>query len=214
MCRLTAVLCSHEPILLADILTRPRKSIIVQSFNCSEREPHDDPRAAYQMCSLNADGFGVGWYVYDQQHVERPDLPCVFTSLKPAWSDRNLAMIAEKTLSPLVFAHVRASSSGFPTEISCHPFCHGKFMFMHNGCIGEFHRLRRVLLSELSDEALEFALSNQCIDSVLVFAVFISQLEKGVYAPDRVKNSVRGLHCGRPKAKAGDNDCHCLPYPG
>ncbi|PHJ23754.1 wd g-beta repeat-containing protein, partial [Cystoisospora suis] len=34
MCRLTCVITSGQPLLLADILTRPRMGIIHQSFNC------------------------------------------------------------------------------------------------------------------------------------------------------------------------------------
>eukprot|EP00922_Rhytidocystis_sp_ex-Travisia-forbesii_P053451 GHVS01079251.1.p1 GENE.GHVS01079251.1~~GHVS01079251.1.p1 ORF type:complete len:121 (+),score=16.51 GHVS01079251.1:354-716(+) len=90
-------------------------------------------------------------------------------------------MIAEKTVSPLVLAHVRAAGpgSGTPTELNCHPFSCGKFLFMHNGCIGDFEKIRRRVLSGLSEVAFNFAVSNQCIDSVLIFAVFIEQLYRG-----------------------------------
>lgn len=35
-----------------------------------------------------------------------------------------------------MFAHVRAASLGsVVTESNCHPFAHGPYMFMHNGCV-------------------------------------------------------------------------------
>eukprot|EP00923_Selenidium_pygospionis_P010710 GHVN01018736.1.p1 GENE.GHVN01018736.1~~GHVN01018736.1.p1 ORF type:complete len:409 (-),score=95.24 GHVN01018736.1:26-1252(-) len=240
MCRLTAVLCSEQPILLADIVTRPHLSIIHQSFNSRERHFIDNPRSAYEMNSLNGDGFGIGWYSLpylgssglngkrtnyhspyarccgesetkvsrcvrrrpitqeahcdDSIEVSREshfDEPCVFTSLKPAWSDRNLHMLAEKTYSRLLFAHVRAAgpSSGVSTELSCHPFHFGRFLFMHNGCVSGFTAIRRHLLSNLSDEAFNFAVSNSCIDSAVIFALFISHLTRGglgEYTPDEL----------------------------
>eukprot|EP00922_Rhytidocystis_sp_ex-Travisia-forbesii_P053456 GHVS01079258.1.p2 GENE.GHVS01079258.1~~GHVS01079258.1.p2 ORF type:complete len:154 (+),score=15.57 GHVS01079258.1:354-815(+) len=106
-------------------------------------------------------------------------------------------MIAEKTVSPLVLAHVRAAGpgSGTPTELNCHPFSCGKFLFMHNGCIGDFEKIRRRVLSGLSEVAFNFAVSNQCIDSVLIFAVFIEQLYRGVHG-DYTANELRWIYSG------------------
>jgi hypothetical protein len=43
-----------EPILAADLVTRPSRSIITQSFDSRER--------LSAIGYLNADGFGVAWY--------------------------------------------------------------------------------------------------------------------------------------------------------
>ncbi|KAL8272882.1 hypothetical protein Esti_003191 [Eimeria stiedai] len=238
MCRLTAIITRGDPILLADILTRPRRSIIQQSFNCQERLPQSDIRNAYQKASLNGDGFGVGWYTNcvdaavtgsnlsllrdgstsgefavntpladeDAASIDSTDSDClksdsgacVFTSLKPAWADRNLFNLAEKISSRLFFAHVRAASStlgishcagcdgGLPqwavangsvsTELCCHPFRCGRFLFMHNGSVGGFNRIRRELLSLLPDPMFSFAITNSCIDSACLFAIFLALL--------------------------------------
>jgi glutamine amidotransferase len=45
----------------------------------------------------------------------------------------NLERLAEKTQSSLVFAHVRASTSGALAEINCHPWSYHSLMWMHNG---------------------------------------------------------------------------------
>lgn len=236
MCRLTAIITQGEPLLLADILTRPRRSIIQQSFNCQERLPQSDIRSAYQKASLNGDGFGVGWYTTEHngrdglranlsllrdgnsrrqinEDAPTPDsritsmtnvcsedegVACVFTSLKPAWADRNLYNLAEKISSRLFFAHIRAASStlgpshcagcdgelppwavangSVSTELCCHPFRCGRFLFMHNGSVGGFNRIRRDLLDLLPDPMFSFAITNSCIDSVCLFAVFLALL--------------------------------------
>lgn len=197
MCRLTAVICSEDGgILLADILTRPRMSIIRQSFYCQERRRCSDPRWAYEVSSLNGDGFGVGWYlplwVKPRLSEAQKKRPCVFTSLKPAWSDRNLVNIAEHTISPLMFAHVRAAGpdTGWPSENNCHPFSYGRFLFMHNGTIGEWGRVRSRFLSLLSPEAFDYAISTGVIDSVAIFGLIISQLADngtGNYSPNELR---------------------------
>ena len=66
------------------------------------------------------DGFGVGWY--DREDQDKTHKPCIFTSVTPAWSNSNLVRLAEKIKSPLLFAHVRASTSGAVTEANCHPW--------------------------------------------------------------------------------------------
>eukprot|EP01053_Blabericola_migrator_P008995 Blabericola_migrator_1__8994@NODE_478_length_8196_cov_107_510026_g372_i0_p1_GENE_NODE_478_length_8196_cov_107_510026_g372_i0NODE_478_length_8196_cov_107_510026_g372_i0_p1_ORF_typecomplete_len1542_score239_03GATase_4/PF13230_6/4_4e41GATase_4/PF13230_6/1_8e03Peptidase_M20/PF01546_28/1_6e34WD40/PF00400_32/0_54WD40/PF00400_32/0_12WD40/PF00400_32/4e07WD40/PF00400_32/2_8M20_dimer/PF07687_14/1_5e13GATase_6/PF13522_6/8_1e12WD40_like/PF17005_5/4_2e02WD40_like/PF17005_5/8e09ANAPC4_WD40/PF12894_7/7_2ANAPC4 len=188
-----AILSSKEAILLGDIVTRPKLGIIYQSFNCHERIPRDEPRWAYEKSTLNGDGFGVGWYpCKEMAHLLGENKnPCVFTSLKPAWGDRNLRQIAEKTASPLIFAHVRAAGpgSGPPTEANCHPFVYGRFLFMHNGAIGDWRNMRRELLSNLkTSHAFDFAMENNPIDSVLLFALVIDQLD-----PKRDEYSINEL---------------------
>jgi len=63
----------------------------------------------------------------------------------PAWNDDNLRSVAEQISSPLFFAHVRASTGTATSRSNCHPFRHGNWLFMHNGRIGGFDRIRRDL---------------------------------------------------------------------
>ncbi|KAJ1936800.1 glutamine amidotransferase subunit, partial [Kickxella alabastrina] len=103
---------SNSPILLADLLTRPAHSIIMQSFNCKLRIDMRRP--------MNGDGFGIGWY--DEPRTKG----CIFTSTLPAWSNLNLQRLAEKIKSALVFAHVRATTGETATsESNCHPWQFG-----------------------------------------------------------------------------------------
>ena len=79
---------------------------------------------------VNGDGFGLGYYSEDKANC---DGPAIFTAITPAWSNLNLERLAEKTRSSLVFAHVRASTSGALAEINCHPWSYYNLMWMHNG---------------------------------------------------------------------------------
>ena len=157
MCRF---LCySGPPVLLSDLLYRPGHSLIVQSYKANERaEP------------LNGDGFGVGWYA-----PEVAATPCVFTSVSPAWSNQNLRRLAEHVRSPLFFAHVRAASVGMEvSEANCHPFQYGRYLWMHNGEVASFARIKRRLRHSLPDRLYEAVRGST--DSEHAFAVFLDRL--------------------------------------
>ena len=100
MCRFTAYI--GKPILLADLITRPSRSVIRQSYNSQERARGPNacnPCEAFEAPWLNGDGFGVGWYQCEAlaaQYAKDDPSPCVFTSLKPAWNSANLERIAAK----------------------------------------------------------------------------------------------------------------------
>ncbi|KFH64764.1 hypothetical protein MVEG_09495 [Podila verticillata NRRL 6337] len=164
MCRML-LYKGRQPIQLAHLLTKPAHSIINQSFDSRLRLDHRRP--------INGDGFGVGWY--DNEPDEELGVsPCIFTSVTPAWNNMNLIRLSEKIRSPLVFAHVRASTAGSVSESNCHPWQYGRLMFMHNGGIGDFHLIKRKVQESLSDEI--FLAVNGNTDSELAFAVFLSQL--------------------------------------
>ncbi|MBM3486029.1 MAG: class II glutamine amidotransferase [Alphaproteobacteria bacterium] len=61
----------------------------------------------------------------------------------PAWNDDNLRSVSEQIRSALFFAHVRASTGTATSRANCHPFRHGRWLFMHNGAIGGFEDIRR-----------------------------------------------------------------------
>jgi glutamine amidotransferase len=120
-----------EPILADALLFRPEHSIIDQSLH-----------ANLGGFTTNGDGFGIGWYGADGDGSP----PTVFKDTHPAWNCQNLREIAPRIRTPLLFAHVRASS-GTPVQRSnCHPFRHGQWLFMHNGSLAEFSKVRRDLL--------------------------------------------------------------------
>ena len=70
----------------------------------------------------------------------------VYHSIEPAWNERNLHELAAHISSPLVFAHIRASTGSPVQETNCHPFRYGKWLWMHNGVIRDFHVVKRDLV--------------------------------------------------------------------
>jgi glutamine amidotransferase len=155
MCRFLTY--AGAPLLLADLLYRPTNSLIMQSHHARERE---EP--------LNGDGFGVGWYV-----PEIDPSPCVQRSVAPAWSNRNLQNLSAKTRATCLFAHVRAASPGLMvTETNVHPFAYDRFMWMHNGSIAGFHKIKRTLRESLKDEFYDMIQGTT--DSEHAFAVFLN----------------------------------------
>jgi predicted glutamine amidotransferase len=158
MCRFVAYI--GTPVLADDLLYKPKYSLIAaQSMNAGE-----------MSVQVNGDGFGIGWYA--------PDLdkePCVFRSIKPAWSDQNLRHLAKKIYSPVIFAHIRAASQGMSVEeYNSHPFSYGKLTFMHNGVIGGFKDIRRKLLRRLRDTAYDAILGST--DSEHLFGLFLNHI--------------------------------------
>ncbi|KAI5840171.1 nucleophile aminohydrolase [Morchella snyderi] len=160
MCRFL-VYKGSNPILLSDLILNPTHSILTQSYDCRlrlDRRPH------------NGDGFGVGYYTTPELSSE----PCIFTSTTPAWNCVNLARIAKKTVSSLVFAHVRATTTGALSESNCHPFSYGSLMFMHNGHLANFTRIKRRLVSSIKDEF--FLIVEGSTDSEWAFALYLDTL--------------------------------------
>lgn len=125
MCRWLAY--SGSPVLIEDLLYRPENSLVAQS-------KHSRLGAE----TTNGDGFGVGWYGQIEQ-------PGVFRSIEPAWHDRNLRELSAHALSARVFAHIRASTGSPVQQSNCHPFRYDRWLWMHNGSIGQFPRVKRDL---------------------------------------------------------------------
>src|SRR5215217_6175832 len=129
MCRWLAY--SGAPVLLEDLLYRPKNSLVVQSL-------HSQLGAE----ETNGDGFGVGWY-------GPGETPGVFRSTEPAWNDRNLRELSAQISSPRVLAHIRASTGSPVQQTNCHPFRHGRWLFVHNGYIDGLRTVRRDLATEV-----------------------------------------------------------------
>jgi predicted glutamine amidotransferase len=133
MCRWLAY--SGSPIRLEELLVKRDRSLIDQSLH-----------SRLGATTTNGDGFGVGWY-------DDGETPRLYRSIHPAWNDRNLRELAAGISSPLFFSHIRASTGTAIQETNTHPFRYGRWLWMHNGLIREFPRVRRELALAV-DESL------------------------------------------------------------
>ena len=152
MCRWLAY--SGSPILLDEILLKPAHSLIDQSLH-----------AKLGATTTNGDGFGMGWYGAEKT-------PAVFHSVEPAWNDHNLRELAQHLTSPLVFAHIRASTGTAVQQTNCHPFRYGRWLWMHNGAIREFASVKRDLAFAV-DPSLD-PLIEGSTDTELFFSLALS----------------------------------------
>jgi glutamine amidotransferase len=132
MCRWIAY--RGETIPLERYVTEPSHSLVVQSLKAKE-----------SIGATNGDGFGLGWYGDREE-------PGLYREIRPAWSDENLKHLCRHIRSPLFFAHVRAATGTPTTRPNCHPFVHGKWMFMHNGQVGDWTLIRRRVEELIPDE--------------------------------------------------------------
>ena len=147
MCRWLAY--SGSPIALDEVLFKPKHSLVMQSLKS---------RKGFEP--TNGDGFGIGWY------GKAPE-PRLYRSTSPAWNDRNLRELAAEVESGLFLAHVRASTGTAVQQTNCHPFRHGQWLFMHNGLINGFARMKRQLA--LAVDASLYAAIEGTTDSEMMF---------------------------------------------
>lgn len=155
--------------------------------NFSPSQSFDSRLRLDQRRPMNGDGFGVGYYPEDED-PELGDGPCVFSAITPAWNNLNLARLADKTKSSLVFAHVRASTAGVLAETNCHPFDYYSLMFMHNGHVSGFNKIRRKLAEHMKDEYLNRIQGGT--DSEWAFSLFLDCLDKLGYDPSSPSGTI------------------------
>jgi predicted glutamine amidotransferase len=138
-----------QPVLIEELLFNTEHGIVDQSLHARlGAEP------------TNGDGFGLGWYGSGSG-------PAVYRSVAPAWADANLRELAAHIESPLFLAHIRAAIGSPVQQTNCHPFRHGRWLFVHNGFIADLHLLRRELMLAV-DPAL-FAAVEGSTDTEVVF---------------------------------------------
>ena len=156
-----------ETIALEHYVTTPAHSLISQSIQALE-----------STASVNGDGFGLGWYGI------HPD-PGLYREVRPAWSDENLRYLCRHLHSHLFFAHVRAATGTPITRPNCHPFACGRWLFMHNGSIGGWSRLRRQVEALIPDELYPARIGTT--DSEAIFlAIMGAGIENPVTATETI----------------------------
>ena len=156
MCRWLAY--TGAPVLIEEVLYTPVHSLIDQSL-------HSELGAE----TTNGDGFGLGWY-------DAEGAPGVFRSIDPAWNDENLRELAGHIRSPMFIAHVRAAIGSAVQRTNCHPFRHGRWLFMHNGFIDALATIKRDLVLAI-DPSLYPELKGQTDTEILFYLSLTFGLE-------------------------------------
>ena len=116
MCRHLAYL--GPPASLRSLLIDPAHSLYRQAW-APRRQRHG---------TVNADGFGVGWY------ADGDPVPARYRQAVPIWGDQSLPDIARVTRSGAVLAAVRSATEGTALgAAAAAPFGAGPWLFSHNG---------------------------------------------------------------------------------
>ena len=134
MCRHLAYLGPPRP--LAACVLEPEYGLLRQSYA---------PRDMRGGGTVNADGFGVGWYPSGPARAARHrparnpparPRPTRYRSDRPLWGDQSFAELAAVTHAGAVLAAVRSATVGMPIVASaCAPFTDGHWLFSHNGVV-------------------------------------------------------------------------------
>ena len=178
MCRW--LVYSGSPLLLDELLYKPEHSLIDQSLH-----------AKLGPQTTNGDGFGIGWY-------NDAETPVLYRGVDPAWNDQNLRELSGHIRSRLVFAHVRASTGTPVQHTNCHPFRHGKWLWMHNGLINRFDEIKRDLVLGI-DPALYSAIKGSSDTEIFFFLALTLGLEDDpILAVERAVGFIEqvGKRCG------------------
>lgn len=160
MCRFIVY---HGPsITMSTMITEPEHAMLQLAIRA-------------QCCStpVNADGFGISWYIPDVS------VPGVYKDITPAWNNPNLKQISRAIKSPCFFAHVRAASAGGVNHPNCHPFTYKNLSFMHNGTVPYFKQIKRAMYNYVSDRA--YHLVQGTTDSEMMFAMFVTNFERMIH---------------------------------
>jgi len=163
MCRHLAYL--GPPVSLQSLLIDPPHGLYRQSWA---------PRLQ-RYGTVNADGFGVGWY------ADGDPLPARYRRGIPIWGDPSLPDIARVTRAGAVLAAVRSATVGMaPGESAAAPFGSGTWLFSHNGVLdgwpaGEW--LASVREAEGRDV---FSAMEAVTDSAYLWALVLGRLRAGL----------------------------------
>ncbi len=176
MCRHTAWL--GEQRTLQQLLLDPPCSLLRQSW-APRRQRHG---------TVNADGFGVGWY--DGSRAE----PARVRHAVPMWAERTFASIAGVIRSGCVLGAVRSATAGGPGGAeACAPFrLAGDVLLSHNG------RLPAAQVAPLVSAAA-LARIGSTVDSAFLAALVDERLGEGL--PAAVAGAVRAAAAVAPDAR-------------
>jgi gamma-glutamyl hercynylcysteine S-oxide hydrolase len=174
MCRHLAYLGPPAP--LRAVLSDPPHGLVRQSWA---------PRRQ-QYGTVNADGFGVGWY------ADGDPVPARYRRDGPIWADPGFADLARVTRSRALLAAVRSATGGTaPGEAAAAPFAAGRWLFSHNGRLAGWPGATARLAGALPPgELLDLEART---DSALAWALVLHRLRAGEDMAAALAGTIAGL---------------------
>ncbi|MDH6575144.1 ergothioneine biosynthesis protein EgtC [Kitasatospora sp. MAP5-34] len=174
MCRHLAYL--GEPLAIGRLVLDPPFGLHRQSWA---------PRAQ-QYGTMNADGFGVGWY------ADGDPVPARYRRAGPIWADGGFADLARVVRTRALLAAVRSATEGCAAgEAAAAPFGADRWLFSHNGVLpgwpGQLAKLAALLPPE---ELLGLEARS---DSALVWALVLHRLRAGRPPGEALADTVRTI---------------------
>lgn len=182
-------MCRHlayvgEPVRLADLLLTPPHSLLRQSWA---------PRDMRGGGTVNADGYGIGWYAGDP-------VPVRVRSAAPMWTDAALPGLAGSVGSGGVLAAVRSATVGMPVvETACAPFTAGPWLFSHNGLVRGWPSSVASLAARLP--VTDLLLMDAPTDSALLWMLVRALLSAGVAPGEAVASVVTEVAAAAPGSR-------------
>ncbi|MFF5447903.1 ergothioneine biosynthesis protein EgtC [Streptomyces sp. NPDC012888] len=183
MCRHIAYL--GPEVALGRVLVDPVWSLVRQSY-APRRQRHG---------TVNADGFGIGWY------AEGDPVPARYRRPGPIWGDPGLADITRVVRSRALLAAVRdATVVTGEGEAAAAPFTDGPWLFSHNGAVRDWpDAVAALAVEELPPRAL-LGLAART-DSALVWALVLRRLRAGDGLGTALAEPVREVAAAAPGSR-------------
>jgi glutamine amidotransferase len=153
--------------------------------------------------TVNADGFGVGWY------ADGDPVPARYRRAGPIWADPSFADLARVTTSRAVLAAVRDATDGTePGEAAAAPFAADCWLFSHNGALSGWPEAGARLAADLPAGDV-LALEARC-DSAVIWAVVLRRLRAGSGLAEALDETIGEL-TARPARRPVQLPAHRRP---
>ncbi|MFE2104402.1 ergothioneine biosynthesis protein EgtC [Kitasatospora sp. NPDC059463] len=171
-------MCRHlgylgEPVAPRTLLVEPASGLYRQSWA---------PRLQ-QYGTVNADGFGLGWY------ADGDEVPARYRRAGPVWADASFADLARVLRTRALLAAVRSATEGCAAgEEAAAPFAAGRWLFSHNGALAGWPERTGALAALLPPQEL-LTLESRT-DSALLWALALHRLRAGAGLGEALADTV------------------------
>ena len=144
--------------------------------------------------TVNADGFGVGWF------PDRSSAAVVYRRASPMWSDEALPALARTTAVTGLLANARSATVGMPVvHTACAPFTDGRWLFSHNGVIRGWPDSVADLAGRLP--VTDLLTMDAPVDSALLWSLVRHRLRRGASAVAAVRDTVLEVAAAAPDSR-------------